>query len=429
MSVTMKKTIQCAVIIFLFLFIGCSSTTPRKVAVDGKSDEELSSTNLNQIEKSKEIEELKDSEAGIVQVNLPIPKAIQKTESLKYERGNIQHFSLKYFKNHFDSWVNYLGRQDRERFLRQLENGKNFFPTISRILKEQGMPQELFLVGLIESGYYTKARSHASALGPWQFMKGTAIRYGLKVNRYTDERSDLEKSTVAAAHYYKDLYNIFGSWELALCAYNAGEYRIINAIRKGNTRDYLTLVRQKLIPLETVMYIPKLEAARELINNNQKYNLPFITDIFSKLKTSSELNIAENLESQTTESSVLNSLTTKKIILRKSKSSIKFGKKMALMTTKIKKGDKLSKIAEAYGIDMKKITEINHLKKEKILAGQNIKIPLIKKSYIVRRGDNLNDIAKAHGVSVTAILRHNQLDSKQIFPNQKLVVPMAYGAL
>ena len=74
---------------------------------------------------------------------------------------------------------------------------------------------------------------------------------------------------MAAANYFKDLYNIFGSWELALCAYNAGEYRIINAIRKGNTRNYLSLVRKGLIPRETIHYIPKVAAARHLAKSKQ----------------------------------------------------------------------------------------------------------------------------------------------------------------
>src|SRR5690606_20591107 len=89
-------------------------------------------------------------------------------------------------------------------------------------------------------------------------------RYGLRVDKSVDERQNIHKATAAAARYFRDLYNIFGSWELALCAYNAGEYRIIGAIRKGNTRDYRELVKKGLLPKETIYYIPKVVAAKTI---------------------------------------------------------------------------------------------------------------------------------------------------------------------
>ena len=106
-------------------------------------------------------------------------------------------------------------------------------------------------------------------------MKKTAKSYGLRVDRYVDERRNIVKATHGAARYFKDLYNILGSWELALIAYNAGEYRIINAIRKGNTRNYRELVRKKLIPEETIYYIPKMMAAREVALNRKHYGFTY----------------------------------------------------------------------------------------------------------------------------------------------------------
>ena len=154
-----------------------------------------------------------------------------------------------------------------------MRNGEKFRKLIKKVFRKHGLPEDLYYVGLIESGYNTRIRSHAGAVGPWQFIKGTATRYGMKVNNHLDERRNIHKATEAAAAYFKDLYNIFGSWELALCAYNAGEYRIINAIRRGNTRDYIQLVKKRLLPRETIYYVPKVVAARELGENTKKYGL------------------------------------------------------------------------------------------------------------------------------------------------------------
>jgi membrane-bound lytic murein transglycosylase D len=126
-------------------------------------------------------------------------------------------------------------------------------------------------VGLIESGYYLGAHSHASAVGPWQFIRGTAHRYGLVMNRDLDERRDIFKATQAAAQYFKDLNNIFSSWELALAAYNSGEYGMIRRITKYKTRDYYQLSRNKQIPAETINYVPKVLAAMYVVENAQKY--------------------------------------------------------------------------------------------------------------------------------------------------------------
>src|SRR5690606_30099334 len=123
----------------------------------------------------------------------------------------------------------------------------------------------------IESGYNSTIKSRVGAAGPWQFMPKTARHYGLRVDSQVDERWNIYKSTHAAARYFSDLYNIFGSWELAMCAYNAGEYRIIRAIRKGRTRSYRELVQKKLIPKETIYYIPKVAAARAIVQNEEKY--------------------------------------------------------------------------------------------------------------------------------------------------------------
>jgi membrane-bound lytic murein transglycosylase D len=168
-------------------------------------------------------------------------------------------------------WIEYFTEKQRERFQRFINNGEEYRHHIEKIFVENGLPKELYFVGLIESGYYLGARSHASAVGPWQFIRDTGRRYGLAINSEVDERQDLFKATHSAAQYFKDLHNIFSSWELALAAYNAGEYGIIRRILKHGTRDFYVLSKNKQLPSETINYVPKVLAAMHVVNNAEKY--------------------------------------------------------------------------------------------------------------------------------------------------------------
>ena len=168
-------------------------------------------------------------------------------------------------------WVEYFTKKQRERFQRFINNGEEYRHHIEKIFAEYGLPKELYFVGLIESGYYLSARSHAAAVGPWQFMPGTGRQYGLRVTQELDERQDLFKASHAAAKYFKNLHNIFSSWELALSAYNAGEYGIIRRIMKHGTRDFYQLSRNKQLPSETINYVPKVLAAMHIVNNAKEY--------------------------------------------------------------------------------------------------------------------------------------------------------------
>lgn len=168
-------------------------------------------------------------------------------------------------------WVDYFTKKERARFQRFINNGEEYRHHIEKIFTDNGLPKELYFVGLIESGYYLGAKSHASAVGPWQFIRGTGSRYGLKITNELDERQDLFKASRAAAMYFKDLHNVFSSWELALSAYNAGEYGIIRRIMKHGTRDFYQLSHNKQLPSETINYVPKVLAAMHVVNNAQKY--------------------------------------------------------------------------------------------------------------------------------------------------------------
>lgn len=175
-------------------------------------------------------------------------------------------------------WINFFTVKERERTQRYLERGELIRPHIEQLLKDNDVPKELYYLAMIESGFVSQARSRARAVGVWQFMKGTGKNYGLTVDRFVDERKNWIKATEAAASYLKDLNNVFGSWYLALAAYNAGEHRIVRSIMKGKTRDFWALAEAGLLPRETLNYVPKFLAAQIVGKNYKKYGFELNID-------------------------------------------------------------------------------------------------------------------------------------------------------
>lgn len=394
-------------------------------------------------------------------------KEAPKKEKVKKNSFNEEsQFKLAYGQKYFDFWVKYFTKKNKARFIRHLNNGEKYKQLVMNIFKEEGLPEELYYVGLIESGYNSRIKSRASATGYWQFMKGTGKDYGLKINQSVDERTNIHKSTMAAAQYFKDLYNIFGSWELVLCAYNAGEYRIIRAIRKGNTRDYHELVKKRLLPKETAYYIPKIMAARYLSRNlkllkikrgqirsedrdftqAKVYSLSAGQTTLNKISKDLGLSYAsvKKLNPDFNYKSLrgtrrrplrvvlpkrkrgrelrINKIKVSKIITP-SRRRVASNKKKKVY--KVRRGDNLTNIARKFGVKLSDLKYVNSLnRKGKILIGQRIRIPAsIGNFYIVRKGDNLTLIARKFNTSISRLLNLNGLKSKRIYPRQRLRVP------
>src|SRR5436309_10908636 len=137
----------------------------------------------------------------------------------------------------------------------------HYLGMICDVLRAKGLPEDLAFTAMIESRFNPTAVSRVGAKGLWQFMAPTARLYGLRVDRWVDERLDPEKSTVAAAGYLNDLYVRYGTWELAQAAYNAGEVKIDRAIRRTGSTDFWDLSRSKYLRRETKDFVPAIQAA------------------------------------------------------------------------------------------------------------------------------------------------------------------------
>lgn len=167
--------------------------------------------------------------------------------------------------------IRYFNTSIRHRFEQWLVRLSRYRPLIDSIFSEFDLPSDLIFLSLVESGFNPYAYSRAKATGPWQFMKGTAKVYGLRVDQYVDERRDPIKSTVAAARYLRDLYDLFGTWPLAMAAYNAGEGKVMRALSKAQAESFTEISKTRLIRRETKEYVPRFMAATIIAKNPVRY--------------------------------------------------------------------------------------------------------------------------------------------------------------
>jgi membrane-bound lytic murein transglycosylase D len=166
---------------------------------------------------------------------------------------------------------------------------------ISRILDEEGVPQELIFLAQAESGFLPRAVSYMSASGMWQFIRQRGNEYGLTQTAYADERFDPEKATRAAARHLRDLYNEFGDWYLAIAAYNCGPVTVERAIQRTGYADVWELRERRTLPLETSNYVPIILAMTIMFKNAKDYGLENIQQEDPLEYDSIELTAAANL--------------------------------------------------------------------------------------------------------------------------------------
>lgn len=170
-----------------------------------------------------------------------------------------------------EKWISYFQGRGRPHMERYLARSTRYEKLMKKVLRDNGLPEDLFYVALIESGFSSQATSHAAAVGYWQFIRGTGKRYGLDINPFVDERRDPVFATQAAAEYFKGLYSVFGSWYLAMASYNVGENRVKREVMNHYTRDFWELARKRRLPIETINYVPKFIAAKLIAKDPAKY--------------------------------------------------------------------------------------------------------------------------------------------------------------
>lgn len=185
-------------------------------------------------------------------------------------------------------YVKFFTKTDRGRgmFESWLKRSGRYQELVQQELRQRKLPEDLIWVAMIESGFDPTAKSPAGAVGLWQFMPATGAVYGLKQNKFIDQRKNPRLATLAAAHHLRDLYQRFGQWDLALAAYNMGYEQLLDRIDQVGTTDFNELVRSGALPSETSKYVPKIVAAAIVANNLERFG-------FDEVKIASPADVGE----------------------------------------------------------------------------------------------------------------------------------------
>jgi membrane-bound lytic murein transglycosylase D len=355
---------------------------------------------------------------------------------------------------------------ERKYFEEAYKRSGRYMDMIRSKMKEAGLPEELSWMPMIESWFKVNAFSRARALGLWQFIASTGYLFGLKRDRWVDERMDFEKATDAAIQYLTQLHSMFGDWTTALASYNCGEIRVQRVIRSQRS-EYMDNFWDLylMLPRETSRFVPRFIATLLIINDPKNYgfNLPepdpplkYETFQISRPVKLSVLSSALDLSTEALE--LLNpelrhkSTPDSEYTLRVPPG---YGEKLVASLEEIPKyippeatyryhyvrrGETVSVIARRYGTSVSTIARANRLGRNYLIrTGQRLKIPVQGQSYIsyhprsltkegekliyvVKKGDNLYVIAKSFNTTVQEIKRLNNLQSNMLSVGQKLVI-------
>ena len=384
--------------------------------------------------------------------------------------------------NEVKAAIDYLLTEAPRFMVRSLGRSHKYLPMIQGTFRKKGLPADLAYLALIESGYQVTVISPAGAGGIWQFIPGTARRYGLIVDDFVDERFHPEKATEAAADYLKELQQMFGSWPLAVAAYNCGEGKIDKGLKRYNAETFWELSRQEgFLREETRGYVPKFLASIIIAKDPAKYGLtgiePEKPDDFDEVQVSYPTDLAVIARLTGTKMSVIEELnphlklwstplfqrnypvkvpkgTAERFYTEYAKLKPEDCMKTTVHT--VQSGEDLKKIAALYQLSGDTLKRYNNLRSVHLRSGQKIKLPVDKQMYAariqeyqakvaaerraleksgskivykVKSGDNPWSIAQRFDVSWKDIAVWNDIkDVRKLMPGDELVLYLGPSA-
>jgi membrane-bound lytic murein transglycosylase D len=355
---------------------------------------------------------------------------------------------------------------ERKYFEEAYKRSGRYIDMIRSKMREAGLPEELSWMPMIESWFKVNAFSRARALGLWQFIASTGYLFGMKRDRWIDERMDFEKATDAAIQYLTQLHSMFGDWTTALAAYNCGEIRVQRVIRSQKS-EYMDNFWDLylMLPRETSRFVPRFIATLLIINNPKKYGFtlpePDASLKYEPLQINRpvQLSVLSNALGLSSEALELLNPELRHKSTPDSEYTLRvppgYGEQLMASLESIpryippeatyryhyvRRGETVSVIARRYGTSISALARANRLGRNYLIrTGQRLKIPVQGRSYIsyrprnltkegekliyvVKKGDNLYVIAKSFNTTVQEIKRLNNLQSNMLSVGQKLVI-------
>ena len=366
------------------------------------------------------------------------------------------------YKDSVVKFINYYQTSGRKVMETGLRRSGKYLPLFREIFEKEGVPKDLIYMAHVESLFKPRAYSSAKAKGIWQFISYTGRKYDLRQDWWIDERSDIIKSTHAAARYLKYLYERFGDWNLALAGYNSGENRIGRILKRYGPIDYWTMVKRRLLPRETRNYVPAILASIIIYKHPEYYKFqvksekPIEYDLVSlrgqvdlsvaaaeigiPVKTLTEFNpeLRRGITPIDYPEYKLKVPSGKGKLLEERLAVLPPEKKVRLEHHQVRQGDTLSVIASKYSSSIQAIAKANNIRNvHRLRIDQHLIIPLsglrfsssgradgqvgLPRTHIIRRGDTLAKIAHMYGVRLRDVLRWNGLRAQQIiYPGQRV---------
>lgn len=390
----------------------------------------------------------KTEPAPIDQTNDLTPEADARTKAKAEAEIRNTHSDLPLMMtDQVAGYIAYFSGRGRGVFERAFVRSGRYHDMMVQTLREEGVPQDLIYLAQAESGFHPLAVSRVGARGIWQFMASRARGYGLSHNMYVDDRQDPEKSTRAAAHHLKDLYNQFGDWYLAMAAYNSGPGTVQAAVKRTGYADFWELYRRNVLPKETRNYVPIILAVTIMNKNPSQYGLDDLVmdrpddydtvtiDYPVDLRLVSECINSTAAELQELNPSLLRLSTPRqgafqlhlpagtKDQYETAIASIPPDSRLWWRFHTVHSGDTLAALARTYHTTAKQISEANHLDSNALDADAKLIIPVAPGKhpdndatyarritrYKVRHGDTVESVAENFGVSAQMLRRWNGL--------------------